>query len=193
MKNNYKTIALLVIALTLFIQGCEQDYAPKPRAFFRIDLPEKEYQRLQTQCPFSFDVPVYAKALDDSRPVAEPCWMNIDFPNYNARIHLSYKALNNDLGKFIEDSRVLTYKHTAKATDIRENLFINDSARTYGLLYDIKGEAATNIQFYVTDSTNHFVRGALYFNTAPNQDSLAPVLEFIRKDIYQIMETFEWK
>ncbi|HET6244189.1 MAG: gliding motility lipoprotein GldD [Bacteroidetes bacterium] len=183
---------LFLLSIVLFLQSCEQDYSPKPRAYFRIDLPEKEYQKLKDQCPFSFDFPTYAKVLKDERPEAEPCWMNIDFHRFNARIHLSYKPIDNNLETFIENSRSLTYKHTSKATDIRENLFINDSARTYGLLYDIKGDAATNIQFYITDSTNHFVRGSLYFNAPPNQDSLAPVIDFIKKDIYHLMETFKW-
>ena len=193
MKSQNKIILYFIALSTIFIPGCEQSYVPKPRAFFRIDLPKKEYKQLETPCPFTFEYPVYAKVLPDIRPETESCWMNIDFPQFKARIHLSYKRLNNDVAKYLEDSRTLTYKHIAKATDIRENVFVNDTNRTYGLIYDIEGDAASNLQFYVTDSTRHFVRGALYFNAPPNQDSLSPVLNFIKKDVYQMMETFQWK
>ena len=120
--------------------------------------------------------------------------MNIDYPEFQGRLHLSYFAVNDNVEQYIEDSRSLAYKHTVKAEAINERLFIKDEARIYGLLYEIEGvSTASSVQFYLTDSTAHFLRGALYFNVAPRNDSLAPVINFIKEDIYHLMETFEWK
>jgi gliding motility-associated lipoprotein GldD len=192
-KNNNTYIFLLILAAFALLQSCEQDYTPKPRAYFRLDMPAKEYRPLQTDCPFTFDYPVYADVNPDKDGMVEPCWMNIDYPNFNARIHLSYKPVASNLDKFLEDSRTLTYKHTSKATDIREHLIVNREAKVYGLIYDVKGDAASSLQFFVTDSTRHFVRGALYFNVVPNQDSLSPVIDLIRSDVTKLIDTFQWK
>jgi gliding motility-associated lipoprotein GldD len=179
-------------ALITLLASCQDDYTPKPRAYFRIDMPEKTYKALETECPFSFEYAENAIVRPDKEGLMEPCWMNIDYPKLKARIHLSYKPVNNNLPKFLEDSRMLTYKHTSKATDIRENLIVNEEAGVYGMIYDVKGEAASPVQFYVTDSIKHFVRGSLYFNAAPNQDSLAPVIDYIRKDIGKMVDSFKW-
>jgi gliding motility-associated lipoprotein GldD len=185
-------LTLLFSALALVFTGCDEDFSPKPRAYYRIDLPEKEYQLLETACPYTFEYPVYAEAIPDKRPASEPCWMNVEFPGFHATLHLSYKKINGNLDQYIEEARSLTYKHISKATDIRENLIVNDSAKVYGILYDVKGDAASHIQFYVTDSLKHSMRGSLYFNAPPNQDSIAPVLNFIKKDIYRMIDSFRW-
>jgi len=177
----------------LLFASCESPYSPKPRAFFRIDLPEKKYQEIDMDCPFVFEIPVYSKIISDDNPNTENCWFNIDFPKFHGRLHLSYKPVNNNIGKYLEDSRTLVYKHTVRATDIREEIIRDDSAKVYGLIYDIKGNVASSLQFYLTDSTHHFLRASLYFNAAPNSDSIAPVLNFVREDIYKMIESFEWK
>ncbi len=124
---------------------------------------------------------------------AEPYWYNILFPSLNATIYLSYKPVHHNLQKFIEDSRTLVYKHTIKAEAINESLIRNDSSDVYGIFYDLKGNTASSLQFFVTDSTAHFLRGSLYFNAEPNKDSLAPVIRFIRQDVEHLINTLHWK
>lgn len=177
----------------LFLAACSEDPVPKPRGYFRIALPEKGYEQLKSDCPFTFEYPVYASVSADKSRMAEPCWLNIYFPQFNAQVHLSYKPVNNNVAQYLEDSRTLTYKHTVKANDIRELPVIKDSANVYGLVYDIKGNAASSLQFHLTDSVNHFLRGSLYFNVPPNSDSLAPVIEFLRSDVHHLIETFRWE
>ena len=179
--------------LLLFTTACEETYTPKPKAYYRIQLPEKKYQSYTENCPYKFEYPTYAKVVNDDRANSENCWINIDYPLFDARVHISYKTINKNLTNYIEDSRTLTYKHIVKAADIREDIIIDDSSKVYGLMYDVSGNAASHMQFYLTDSTKHFLRGSLYFNSTPNYDSILPVLEFIKKDIYHMMNTFEWK
>ena len=161
--------------------------------YFRITLPEKAYTSYQSECGFRFEYPVYAKVVKDERPNAEPCWLDIEFPALKATVHCSYKTGADEMNQFVEDSRSLAYKHTVKADAIEET-YIKDSVRNvYGVLYDIKGNAASSIQFFLTDSTDKFVRGALYINAVPNKDSLAPVIAFVHEDIEQLIKTFSWK
>lgn len=187
-----KKILIINIFLSFSLLACHHDYTPKPSGYMRIDFPKKEYQHFSNNGPYSFDFPKYAKIVKDKEADAEPYWINIVFPKLNAKIYISYKVINNNLSKYIEDSRRFVYKHTVKADAIDEKLYSNKEKHVYGILYDIKGNAASNIQFFLTDSTKHFIRGALYFHTHPNKDSLAPVIKFIRKDILNLIETFNW-
>ncbi|MFH1319377.1 MAG: gliding motility lipoprotein GldD [Bacteroidota bacterium] len=185
---------ILLSATACFLTSCGGDYVPKPRGFFRIDLPQKTYIEYNSDCPFLFEYPTYAMITPHVGVSTMPCWMNIDYPEFKGRLHLSYFALNNDLEKYLEDSRKLAYKHTIKAEAIDETLIKGDSARVHGLLYNIEGiSTASSVQFFLTDSTNHFLRGALYFNVSPRNDSLAPVINFIREDIFYFIESFRWK
>ena len=158
----------------------------------RIDFPEKAYKRFNEKFPYSFEYPVYGQITNDNQTNAEPYWINIEFPKYNGKIHLSYKILNNNLAGFIEDTRKLAYKHSAKADAIDELLLKNDTSHVYGILYNIKGNTASSIQFFVTDSVRNFIRGALYFNSLPNKDSLAPSIAFFRKDVERFIQTVCW-
>jgi gliding motility-associated lipoprotein GldD len=183
----------LFISLFVVLYGCNNDYTPKPRGYFRIDLPEKKYQPVPEGLPYHFEYPVYA-AIErrNSNLPDERFWINVVYPKFNAKIYISYKSVNRNVEKYLEDSRSFVYKHTIKADAISETPYIDVQKKVYGILYEIKGDAASNIQFFTTDSTRHFVRGALYFNEVPNKDSLAPVIEFLKADIQHIMETFEW-
>ena len=185
---------LLAYAFFL-ISSCNSDdeaTAPKPKGYFRIDFPKKSYIPYKSDCPFTFDYPVYASVVIDNRKGAEPCWLDINYPNYKSTLHLSYKQVKNNLGKFIEDSRTLATKHEIKASAIDEQIIVRNSDKVYGLLYNIEGNTASSLQFYLTDSTRHFLRGALYFNAVPNSDSIAPVLDFIRKDVNRMVQSFKW-
>lgn len=184
-----------VFLLLLFIPflGCEEDvYTPKPKGYFRIDLPEKNYVKYDKDCPFTFEAPTYS-AITYYQNQTEPCWFNIDYRKFHARLHLSYKKVENNLRDYTEDSRSFTQKHIVKATDIRENMVVDDSLKVYGVVYEIDGNVASSIQFHLTDSTQHFIRGSLYFDSKPNADSLAPVLNFLKEDIYHMVETFKWR
>lgn len=189
MKN---TILLLLI--TIFFAACESDnYTPKPTGYFRIELPKKLYQKATIDCPFEFEIPNYATITTNKNHPDKPCWFDINFTDLNASIYMSYKPVNNNINDYLEDSRTLAFKHTVKAFDIEQNTISFPERNVYGLVYEIEGNTASSYQFHLTDSTNHFIRGSLYFNNVPNQDSIAPVLEFIKKDVQHFIETFEWK
>lgn len=183
----------LFISGLLILASCGSNYAPKPRGYFRITLPEKEYSRLDTTLPYSFEYPVYSKVLPDRGPENEAYWANLSFPRFGAKLHLSYKTVNDNLYQLLEDNRELAFKHTVKADAIQEKMFEAPEKKVYGILYEIKGNTASPVQFFVTDSTNHFLRGSLYFNTVPNKDSIAPVLDFVEEDIVHLIETLNWK
>lgn len=187
----YQMIPLLLILPVLI--ACQRSHTPKPRGFLRIDFPDKEYVLFDSVCPYTFEYPSYGKIVPDTDYIAEPCWINIEFPEFDGKIHISYKEVDQNLNDFVEDSRILTYKHTIKADAIKETVFSNPESAVYGILYDIKGNAASSIQFYLTDSNMHFLRGSLYFNVQPDKDSLAPVISFFREDIIRLVESFAWK
>ncbi len=187
---------LLGIVLTAFflaVTGCKRSYTPKPHGYFRITFPEKNYVRYEGPCPYTFEYPVYARVVKDHEPDAEPCWLNVEFPQFHGRLHLTYKNIEDNLGQMLEDTYSLAYKHTVKADAIHERAFTDTARKVYGIFYDIRGNAASNVQFYLTDSTRHYLRGAFYFNLVPNKDSLAPVIRFISQDIIHMIETFSWE
>ena len=191
---SYKILLKTSVIILLISSSCDNGYIPKPYAYFRIDLPEKQYRRFDSIFPYSFEYPVYARIVPDRSPNKDKYWINIEFPRFKGKLYISYKVVNNNLVSYLEDSRNLAIKHIPKANAINEILFINKAADVYGLIYEIKGSgAASPYQFYVTDSTDNFVRGSLYFYVTPNNDSLAPVIDFIYKDIEHMINTFEWR
>ena len=151
------------------------------------------YIKFNEKFPYSFDFPKYSYIQIDTSLHAEPYWLNIQFPTYKATIHISYKNIKNDLNTFVEDAHFLVFKHDSKADAIKTQEFHYPEKKVHGLLFDIKGNAASLMQFYITDSSNHFIRGALYFNVPPNKDSLAPVIQYIREDIIELISTFNWE
>jgi len=193
MKLISKQLLPLLLILFLLIASCSEPPIPRPRAFFRIELPPKEYRLFDESYPYSFEYPVYAEINRDLSPLAEPHWLNIDFPRFKARIHLSYKPVDNNLGTYLDDFHRLLHKQIPKATAIRDDFFSNTEDQVYGIVFQVRGlgVASTN-QFFATDSINHYLRGALYFSVIPNNDSLAPVIEFLNEDIQHFMQTLRW-
>jgi len=192
----YLRFLLVGTLLTLF--SCNSPFVPKPRGYFKIDLPKKEYQVFnQPGYPYTFEYPVYATIAKDStffKDAAEnPWWININFPQFDSRIYVSYKVIGtNKLDKLINDAFTLTNKHTSKALSIDDSL-INTKNNIHGVFFKVGGNVATANQFFVTDSVKHFLRGALYFDATPNEDSLAVVNDFLLIDMKHIINTFKWK
>ena len=193
MQIIFKLKYLIILALIYSFTGCRYSAVPKPRGYFRIDLPAKTYRLYDTLCPFIFEYPAYGQVSYDVGKISEPCWFNIEFPRYRAKIHFSYKQIDKNLESVLKESNDLAYSHSVKADAINEQPWQNAHEKVYGILYDIKGNTASSVQFFVTDSIKHFLRGALYFSVPPNEDSLAPVIKFFREDIIHLVETFKWK
>lgn len=184
---------LFLFLLLILLSSCGSDYTPKPRGYFRIAFPEKRFtETMVAGCPYSFEIPFYARLEAYNDSLREPCWKYLRFPQYNAEIFLSYKRVVNNVGTYIDDSYMLAYKHSVKADAIDETVVVSPN-NVFGLIYDISGNAASPVQFYATDSMHHFLRGALYFNHPPQADSLKPVIEFLRKDIERLMITLKWR
>lgn len=186
---------LLILVCVLFAACQNNDYAPKPRGYFNIEFPEKGYQTYLSDCPFIFEYPKYALVEPDMDLNARPCWINMQFPQFKGTLHLSYQPVtsNRVFHKLVEDARTFAFKHTIKATSIDEGIIHYPDRKVYGILYKIEGNAASSIQFFLTDSTKHYLRGALYFNEEPKLDSIQPVLNFVREDIDRLIKTIKWK
>lgn len=183
----------IILLFIVIISACNNNYTPKPMGYMRIALPNKEYLGYKGNLPYSFEYAVYSIVKTDTMNGAEKYWINIEYPQYNGKMHISYKTINKNLAQYIEDSRKLAYKHAVKADAIDEQIISFPEKNVYGLLYDIKGNTASAVQFFLTDSSNNFLRGALYISARPNQDSLAPILVFLRKDVDRFIESFSWK
>jgi gliding motility-associated lipoprotein GldD len=187
----------ILLGLSLLL-SCNSTFTPKRRGYFRIDFPPHQYQTFDRPgFPYSFDYPVYATVIRDSSffdSVPEnPYWINIDFPRFAARIYISYKQIGpNSFDKLRDDAFKMTYKHTAKASSIDQSV-IQTPNGVGGIFFHVGGNAATAQQFYLTDTTRHFLRGALYFDTTPNEDSLSTVNHFLQQDLTHLINSFRWK
>lgn len=180
------------------LAACNSAYTPKPKGYFKINFPPKQYQIFDVAgYPYTFEYPMYAQIQKDSTffndKAENPWWININFPQFNSRIYISYKAIGaNQLDKLVKDAFKLTNKHTAKAASIDEML-IHTPNNIHGIFFNVGGDVATANQFFVTDSSRHFLRGALYFDATPNQDSLGIVNDYLVKDMQHLINTFKWR
>lgn len=199
--------------LSAFLLGCNSGYTPKPRAYFKIDLPQREYRIFsQEGFPYSFEYPVYANITKEVDTTGNnPYWINVNFDQFNGHIYLSYKSIDgksvykiktasgykdsivsNSFETLREEAYKMTYKHTIKASGIVDSVFTTDNGST-GIYFYVAGEAATSKQFYVSDTKKHFLRGALYFDASPNADSISMVSDFLEADIKHLIKTIRWK
>jgi gliding motility-associated lipoprotein GldD len=193
-------IKILIIATIIACNcSCRDIAVPRPKGFFRIDLPAREYVTFDNvkenhrEMPVSFEYPAYGKLLWGDGQSMQPGWLNIEFPSYNAKIYLTYKDIHDNFAALMEQSYKMNVKnHVSKADAIKEQVINNKDNKVYGILYDLKGNTATAVQFYVTDSVRHFLRGSLYFAAEPDADSLEPVIDFFRGDIEHLIETLKW-
>lgn len=194
--NKIKWYLILAVATTLALMSSCSDVQPKPRGYFRIDLPKKSYTKFdKARWPFTFDLPDSTVCVVIEKRVKEDdkYGFNIAYPSQRCCIYCDYKPVENNFRKISEDFHEFVYKHAVKADAITEQPYENRDKKVWGVLYEIKGNTASQIQFVLTDSSKHYFRGAMYPNTAPNADSLAPVTAFIKDDIVRIIESFEWK
>jgi gliding motility-associated lipoprotein GldD len=196
-EASMKYLALFIVGL-LFFASCGDGnhvYAPKPRGFYRIEFPKKEYQEYTADCPYTFTYPKYAIIEPDKKAGAKPCWVNMQFPQFKATLHLSYQPVTSkkEFNELVEDARTFAFKHTVKATSIDEGVIHYADKKVYGIYYTIDGNAASSAQFFLTDSTRNYIRGALYFNSEPRLDSIQPVLNFIKQDVAVMIKSFKWK
>ena len=184
---------ILFICFVCMFWSCNKPLLPKPYGYFRVDLPKHSYRMIDTlNLPYRFDLPKNAMLIS-RKAEGENYWIDLYYPQLNASIYCSYKPVKGNLINLLEDTRKIVYKHSVRADGIGEKLFDHPEKNVHGILYDLKGNTASSVQFILTDSTTHFFRGALYFNNVPNKDSIAPMSEYIREDIVRIMESFEWK
>ncbi|MCO6147233.1 gliding motility lipoprotein GldD [Flavobacterium sp. NRK1] len=189
--NSIKKLAGLgaLISVLALSVSCGGDTLPKPKAYLRLDYPMGKYVPFDEPCPFTFGYNSLAK-LKTGKDCGS---LEIHYPKMKATIYINYKPINGNLEKLLRDAQTLTYKQVVKADDIREQPYLNPEKKVYGMFYEVGGNAATNAQFYVTDSTSHFLAGSVYFYAKPNFDSIMPAASYLRDDMKNIMETIKWK
>lgn len=201
MDNRFLKPVMILIGVLLIVflmQSCNSSFTPKPKGYYKIDFPEKSYVVFnQPGYPYAFEYPKYAKVVKDSTFFGEttenPWWINIEFPQFNGRIYISYKTIGkNRFDTLVKHAFVLTGKHSAKAYSIDDSLMVTPNGIN-GMFFSVGGDVATANQFYLTDSSRHFLRGAMYFDATPNADSLGIVNRFILADMKHLINTFRWK
>ena len=185
-KKQLAVFALLVVMFSVF--SCKDEVLPKPSSYLRLDYPEAKYVNFENKCPFAFEMNSEAVIKGE-----KDCGFTISYPKMKATIYLTYKPVNSDINKLLRDAQKLTYEHVIKADDILEQPFINNENKVYGMFYQVNGNAATNAQFYVTDSIKNFIDCSVYFYAKPNFDSVMPAASYVKNDMQMLMESLKWK
>lgn len=187
----------LVFFILILVISCAETPTPKPKGYLRLSYPKASYSATDLGIPFTFDKNKLATEIGVKNMAGPDNYgINIEYSNLKGTIYLTYKNINEDsknLLEFLRDAQNFTQKHTVKADEITEQVYINDDRKVYGMFYEVGGNAASQSQFYVTDSVNHFLTGSLYFYAKPNYDSILPAAKYLEKDIKQIMESVSWK
>ncbi|HYI78503.1 MAG TPA: gliding motility lipoprotein GldD [Chryseolinea sp.] len=185
---------VLLASLAGILTACQQDYTPKPLGYNRLNLPDPSYRVLPDSLPYTFEYSDHAKLLDDTSAISERFWIEIYYPEIKANVHITYKPIRNKkmLKEFLDDSYTLTAKHQIKAYAINEVISTTSRGKT-AVIAELEGDVPSQFQFTLTDSSRNFLRGALYFNTKVANDSLAPAIEYMKKDIMHMINTLEWK
>ncbi len=190
-----KVLLSLLFILPLLSACGSQDYVPKPKGYNRIDLPPHQYVGLQGDYPYHFEHSAHAVIKKDTFARAEPYWIYVYYPGLRANVQLTYKTVNQNPKKFqelVNDAYKLASKHQIKAEAIEEMTLKTPNGKTANL-FQLEGEVPSQFQFYVTDTTTHFFRGALYFSTATKNDSLAPVIDYVKEDMVHLLNTLKWE
>lgn len=190
MRMRIDHIGMLLLA-ALALASCNEDPVPKPKGWLRLDLPEKSYATWVDERSFSAELPAYARMVE-RRSSPEARWYDLRFPGQRATMHLTWSRVNGDLNTLIEDAHIFKEKHEVKAARIGRERVLRPEDRVFGTLFDVDGDVASPMVFYLTDSTSNFLYGALYFDSRPNADSLAPVTARIREDMRHVSATLRW-
>ena len=185
--NTTKYTSIFVL-LSILLISCSGEVLPKPNGFLRLEYPEANYAKVQSDCPYTFQKNQIASIVPKQN-----CWINLDYPALNGTLHLSYISVDGNLDQLLADVQKLTYEHAVKADAIEPTVYENAAQNVYGMVYEVSGNAASQAKFYVTDSTKHFLTGSLYFNAKPNYDSIYPAVVYIKKDIRTLIESLQWK
>lgn len=184
-----KKVILLLSSILLF--SCGDETQPKPKAYLSLQYPEAAYEQLERDCPFSFEK--NTAAVVKHPPGAPECWLNLQYELQNGTIFITYQPIKGNLDSLLTDAQKLPLQHTIKADAIEGDIYSNPYHKTYGMFYEVEGNAASQAQFYLTDSTEHFLTGSVYFNAQPNFDSILPAAAYLKKDIRHLMETVRWE
>lgn len=179
---------LIYLSIFIVLTSCKDEVLPKPNAMLRLDYPKAEYKLLETECDYTFEINDLSTLKDN-----KACSLVLDYPMMKGSIFITYKKVDGNVRELLIDAQKLTYEHVVKADNIAPKEYINTEENVYGMFYEVSGNAASQSQFYVTDSINHFVTGSLYFYAKPNYDSILPAADYLQKDIRRIMETLRWK
>ncbi|NJM24597.1 MAG: gliding motility lipoprotein GldD [Bacteroidia bacterium] len=177
------------------LNACDKTFVPKPVGYNRFVLPDPAYTPLPDTLPYTFEYSAYAHLLRDTSAISDRFWVEINYPDIKGNIHVTYKKIHHSeklLHEFLNDSYVLTAKHQIKAYAIDETIVKTPNGLT-AVIAELDGEVPSQFQFTVTDSTENFIRGALYFKTKVANDSLAPAIEYVKKDIMHLINTLTWK
>lgn len=177
----------LLIFLICLVSGCREDVLPKPKAMLRLEYPSSKEGKLETEY-FSVKYNKLARLRSESNSS-----FTLDYPLMKGSIFINYKPVNGNLDKLLTDAQKLSYEHVVKADGIYEEPIANTPHKVFGMYYEVKGNAASQSQFYVTDSTKHFVTGSLYFYAKPNYDSILPAAVHLQQDMRNIIESLRWK
>ena len=183
-------VMLFVLAMVRLLHN-DEVYTPRPYAYLRFDLPDHAYHTVQYG-PYGFDLSTHAMIVPKQEP-GERYWMNIEYPELNATIHCSYKPVRGDLRLLTKDAMEFVYKHSQQASAIPEHDYSRPRDHVWGVFFTLEGNTASPYQFFLTDSTANFFRGAVYCNCIPNADSLAPILDYMNEDVRVLIESFHWQ
>ena len=191
-RIGYRIVSLLVWGVFLCV-ACTKVSTPKPYGYYRIAIPDTSYVAFDTRFPdWPYSFALSQNAIPQPRQ-DEPYWLNIYYPSLDATVHCSYKPVRHNLRELTNDALEFVYRNASFANAIPEREYSHPEADVYGVLFDLEGNTASSCQFFITDSTRHFFRASVYCNCPPNADSLAPVYEYLRKDVIRMVETFEWR
>ena len=186
----------IIVLLSLLFMACDEERLPKPSAFLSLEYPTPEYRNVTLPLPFKFEKNSWADSISSIKISRDQKVKGIDlnYPQMKGTIYITYKKIEeNNLRSFLIDAQAITQKHTIKANEIVEQPYIDEENKVFGMFYEVGGDAASQSQFYVTDSLNHFVTGSLYFYAKPNYDSILPAAYYLRNDIKHVMETIRWQ
>lgn len=183
--------SVVIILAALIFYSCKEDPRPKPKGFLALEYPEAVYERVDIGCPYTFEKNELASISPSRNRI--PCWINLDYDLLNGSIFITYQPVRNNLDSLLTDAQKLPLQHTIKADVIEGDIYTNEYNDTYGMFYEVRGDAASQAQFYLTDSTDHFITGAVYFNSLPNFDSIVPAAAYLKKDIRHLMESLKWR